>query len=120
MPRNPLGISHFRRLLCPPQFHHPGDATDYGRDHYKTTDEVLQFIEYMKIKKPSTYGREIKNKLLQLGICNTVPSCQTISHVLRHELGYTRKRLSVVPEESLTDAAQEKQVHFLEEIADFP
>ena len=94
----------------------------YGREHYKASDEVLQYIEYMKIKKPSMYGREIKNKLLELGICNdnTVPSRQTISHVLRHELGYTRKRLSVVPEESLTDAAQEKQVRFLEGIIDFP
>ena len=94
----------------------------YGRNHYKTTDDVLQHIEYMKTRKPSTYGREIKNKLLELGVCddNTVPSRQTISHVLRHELGFTRKRLTIIPEESLTDAAQEKQVRFLEEIADFP
>ena len=35
----------------------------YGREHYKASDEVLQYIEYMKIKKPSMYGREIKNKL---------------------------------------------------------
>ena len=85
------------------------------------TDEVLQYIEYMKIKKPNMYGREIKYKLLELGVCNdnTVPSRQTISHVLKHELGYTRKRLSVVPEESLTDAAQVKHVRFLEEITDF-
>jgi hypothetical protein len=41
-----------------------------------------------------------------------VPSHQTIFHVLQHELGFTRKRLTV--------AAQAKQVRYLEEIADFP
>ena len=94
----------------------------YRRNHYKTTDDVLQHIEYIKTRKPSTYGREIKNKLLELGVCddNTVPLDQTISHVLRHELGYTRKRLTIISEESLTDAAQERQVRFLEEISDFP
>ncbi len=57
-----------------------------GQDHYKTTD-----IEYIKTQKPSTYGREIKDKHLDLGVCDndTVPSRQTISHVLRHELGFT-------------------------------
>jgi transposase len=93
-----------------------------GQDHYKTTDNVLQHIEYIKTQKPSTYGKEIKDKLLDLGVCDndTVPSRQTISHVLRHELGFTRKRLTVIPEESLTVAAQAKQVRYLEEIADFP
>ena len=93
-----------------------------GRTHHKTTDNVLQHIEWIKTQKPSTYGREIKQKLLDVGACDndTVPSRQTISHVLRHELGFTRKRLTVIPEESLTDAAQAKQARYLEEISDFP
>ena len=64
----------------------------------------------------------MKNKLLELGVCddNTVPSRQTISHILQHELGFNRKRLTIIPEELLTDTEQEKQVRFLEEIADFP
>ena len=93
----------------------------FGRAHYKTTDNVLQHIEYMKTRKPSMYAREIKDKLLDIGVCdvNCIPSRQTISHVIRNELGYTRKRLTVVPEESLTDAAQEKQVQYLETISNF-
>ena len=93
----------------------------FGRAHYKTTDNVLQHIEYMKTRKPSMYAREIKDKLLDIGVCdvNCIPSCQTISHVIRNELGYTRKRLTVVPEESLTDTAQEKQVQYLETISNF-
>ena len=90
----------------------------YARNHYRTTDDILQHIEYIKTRKPSTYRREIKNRLLELGVCddNTVPSRQTISHVLRHELNFIRKRLTIIPDESLTDAAQEKQVRFLKEI----
>ncbi len=93
-----------------------------GQDHYKTTDNVLQHIEYIKTQKPCAYGREIKDKLLDLGVCDneTVPSRQTISHVLRHELGFSRNCLTVIPEELLTVAAQAKQVRYLEEIADFP
>ena len=93
-----------------------------GRAHYKTTDNVLQHIELIKTQKPRTYGREIKQKLLDIGACdnNAVPSRQTISHVLRHELGFTRKRLTVIPEESLTDDAQAKQARYLEEISDIP
>ena len=93
----------------------------FGRAHYKTTNNVLQHIEYMKTQKPSIYAREIKDKLLDIGVCdmNSVPSRQTISHVIRNELGFTRKRLSVVPEESLTDAAQEKQIQYLETISNF-
>ncbi|XP_028394489.1 uncharacterized protein LOC114518683 [Dendronephthya gigantea] len=93
-----------------------------GCAHYKTTDNVLQHIEFIKTQKASTYGREIRDRLLDLGVCDidTVPSRQTISHVLRHELGFTRKRLTTVPEESLTDAAQAKQIDYLNEISDFP
>ena len=67
------------------------------------------------------YTREIRDKLLDIGVCdvNCVPSRQTISHVIRNELGYMRKHLIVVPEESLTDAAQEKQVQYLQTISNF-
>jgi transposase len=94
-----------------------------GRAHYKTTDNVLQHIEFIKTQKPSMYGREIRDKLLDVGVCDidSVPSRRTISHVLRHELGFTcRKRLTVVPEESLTDNAEARQVGYLNEISNFP
>ena len=40
----------------------------FGRAHYKTTDNVLQHIEYIKTRKPSMYAREIKDKLLDIGV----------------------------------------------------
>ena len=86
-----------------------------GRNHYKTTDDVLQHIEYMKTRKPSTYGREIKNKLLE----HSAFAPNNISRSSTRTWFY-QEALTIIPEESLTDAAQEKQVRFLEEIADFP
>lgn len=88
---------------------------------YMTTNNVLQHIEFYKTQKPSTYSREIQDKLIENGACNndTVPSIRTISHVIQNELGFTRKRLTVTPEESLTVRAQAKLDQYLEDISEF-
>ncbi len=48
------------------------------------------------------------------------PSSRTITHVLTAELNFTRKRLTIVPVESLTPLAQEKQDQYFEDISQFP
>ena len=69
----------------------------------KVTPEVIRFIEYEKSKKPSIYAKEIKHKLLTDNICTAenVPSVKRICHVIKNELNFTRKKLTVVPAETL-------------------
>ena len=97
-----------------PKFH-PGQVP------YVTTNTVMQHIEFLKTQKPSIYSREIQDKLIDNGTSNndTVPTVRTINHVIRNELGFTRKRLSVIPEESLTIRAQAKLDEYLEDISEF-
>lgn len=95
---------------------------DPGRNPYAMTNNVMQHIEFYKTQKPSVYAREIKEKLVTDAVCNenNVPSRRAIAHVINNELDFTRKRLSVIPTESLTATAQDKQFRYFENILEFP
>ncbi|KAK3095045.1 hypothetical protein FSP39_009606 [Pinctada imbricata] len=97
----------------------------------KVTSEVIAFIEYEKWKKPSIYVKEIKDQLLKRNICTSenVPSVKWINHVLKNELYFSRKRLTVIPKETLRPHHEDlvnkffaallgydfKQIHFFDE-----
>ncbi|XP_028394539.1 uncharacterized protein LOC114518742 [Dendronephthya gigantea] len=93
--------------------------------------EVVEFVEYTKITKPSTYAAEIQSEMLNLGVCaaDKVPSRTTISRILNKDLNFTFKKLSPIPAESLTmpnlartldyvmfmSGADPSKVHFFDE-----
>ncbi|CAB4013405.1 paired box Pax-7-like, partial [Paramuricea clavata] len=93
-----------------------------GKDHSVITDNVLEHIEWYKTQKPSIYAREIRDRLIRQGVSdeNHAPSNSAIAYSIRWELNLTRKRLEVIPVESLTPAAIEKQNRYFEEISEFP
>ena len=71
-----------------------------------STPDVVEFVEYSKIKKkPSIQTSEIRQSLVDEGICNVanLPSRSTIGDILRNDLDFTFKKISVCPEESLTN-----------------
>ena len=70
-----------------------------------STPDVVEFVEYCKITKPSTYTSEIREALVANGICTAAnaPSRSTSSTILRQDLNFTFKKLSVCPEESLSE-----------------
>ena len=57
------------------------------------------YIEYCKKLKPSIYSGEIQNKLVEDSVClpENVPSRSSLSRSLKHELGYSYKKISVIP-----------------------
>ena len=81
----------------------------------KVTQTVLQFIEYQKWKKPSIFCREIRQKLLDEHVCtvNNVPSVKRISHVLKYELNFSHKKLTVMPAETLRPGHEQRVDAFL-------
>ena len=87
-----------------PSKHKPGPA------RLKSTDEIISAIRYYKHRKPSIYLDEIRTSLLSDGIVtdDTVPSLPTISNILRKDMRYTYKRLTVKPQEALTAENQAK------------
>ena len=75
-----------------------------AKERTVASPEVVEFVEYMKIKKPSIYAVELQAELIEHGICTeeSVPSRTTISRILRSDLDFTFKKLSPCPAESLT------------------
>jgi len=68
-----------------------------------STVDVVEFVEYSKLTKPSSYASEIRQALIGNGICAAAnaPSRSTMSDILRKDLNFTSKQLSVCPEELL-------------------
>ena len=68
------------------------------------TDDVLHCIEIWKLQRPSTYAREIQNRLLLKGICDRdkLLSISAINRSLSGKLGMTRRSLQVCQKNSMS------------------
>ena len=77
------------------------------------TDDVVLYTEFCKRQRPSMYAKEIQKQLIenQVVLPANVPS--SISRVLTSDLGYSYKRLTIVPKGSLTNNAQERLEEYL-------
>ena len=94
------------------------DAFSQGGLTYssKLSDDVLESIELFKLSKPSMYSREIRERLLNDGICDrrSIPGLSTIQEAISRKIGMSYKKLSVVPSESQTNAQVERCNEYLE------
>ena len=79
------------------------------------TDDVNVYIEYCKKSQRSIYSSEIQNKLVEDNVClhENVPSRSSISGSLKHDLGYSYKKISVIPQESLTPENENRLFEYL-------
>ncbi len=80
-----------------------------------STPQVVEFVEYSKTIKPSTSATEIQQGLVDNDVCDlaNVPARSTISDILRKDLMFTWKKLTVIPEESLTQKNLEKTLDYI-------
>ena len=89
-----------------------------GRNRTRTarTDDVVLCTEFYKQNRPSTSGEEIQKQLSENNVVLRInmPSKASISRILTKDLGYSYKKLTIIPKESLTDDAQEKLENYLE------
>ena len=71
------------------------------KEHTVATPNVVEFVEYWKVFKPSTRTFEIQQGLLANAICTpaNLPARSTISDIVRQDLNSHGKKLSV-PEKS--------------------
>ena len=79
------------------------------------TPDVVEFVEYSKLTKPSSYTSEIRRALVGNGICAAAnaPSRSTISDILRKDLNFNFKKLSVCPEELLSEENHIKTLDYI-------
>ena len=66
---------------------------------------VVEHIEFQKLSKPSTSAGEIQAALLNDRVCtvDNLPAKSTIGDIIKNDLNYTYKKLTVIPEESIAD-----------------
>ena len=87
-----------------------------NRTRTARTDDVVLCTEFYKQNRPSTSGEEIQKQLSENNVVLRInmPSKASISRILTKDLGYSYKKLTIIPKESLTDDAQEKLENYLE------
>lgn len=85
----------------------------------KLTADVVEYIESEKLCKPSTYTKEIKQRVLLDGVTapQDLPSEAAIKKCLRQECFMTKKKISQVPTESMTQAIVDYTDYYLSEVA---
>ena len=83
------------------------------------TDDAIAYTELMKINKPSIYAKEIRQQLEKDSVCfqENVPSNSSISRILKSDLGYSYKKLSVIPRETERDDVMEKLQNYIAEVS---
>lgn len=81
------------------------------------TPEVSEYIEMEKLCQPSIYSAEIKNRLLLDGVSlpGNVPSEAAICKCVRDDCFMTRKKITQVPTETLSQTVIDYTNHFLNE-----
>ena len=69
-----------------------------GKETQIATPNVIEYIEYQKISKPSTSAIELQAALVRNRVCRheKFPSKSTISDILCKDLQYTYKKLHAV------------------------
>ena len=83
------------------------------------TQDVVDYIESEKLCKPSTYTSELQQPLLQDGVSppHRLPSQSAIKKCIRKDCFMTKKKLTEVPRESLSDININYKDNFLDQIA---
>lgn len=84
----------------------------------KFTADVIEYVESEKLCKPSVYTTEIQQGLLLDGISppGLVPSQSAIKKCIREDCKMTKKKISQIPTESLSQTNTEYTDHFLDQV----
>ena len=85
------------------------------------TPDVAEYIEAEKLCKPSTYTSEIQQRLLLDGVSppGHLPSLSSIKKCVREDCRMTKKKISQVPTESLTQANIDYTDYFLYQVSHY-
>ena len=107
-----IHISTIKRIIV--QYANTGSFSpnkSSGRKRSVCTNEIIQFIEYLKFSRPTIYAEEIRREIIALGVIN-IPAVTT-NDVIRNQLGLTYKKIQAVPVESQRDDIKQKIVEFM-------
>ena len=86
------------------------------RNPSKLSENVLESIELFTLKKPIMFGREIRGRLLNDGVCNggNLPALSTVNKGIKNKLCMSYEKLSVTSRESQSDVNIEESNEYLE------
>ena len=84
------------------------------------TDDVIEYVGFLKSVKPSIYPSEIRRKLVENRVClaENVTSNASVSRIMTDDLGHSYKILRQIPAETDRPDVQEKVVRYLADVCD--
>ena len=96
------------------------DIKPGGKPREIAKPNLVEHIEFQKLSKPSTSAVEIQAALLNDRVCtvDNLPAKSTIGDIIKNDLNYTYKKLTVIPEESLTEVVRERTLHYIMQMSE--
>ena len=88
----------------------PGKST--GRKANVSNLDNVEFIENLKLILPSVTAKKVQQDLVNLG-AESVPGLSTINRIIRDKLGYTFKKIQIIPAESEREDIQLRLFEFM-------
>ena len=84
----------------------------------KMSADVVEYVESEKLFQPSMYTSELQQRLLLDGVSSPahLPSQSAIKKCIREDCRMTKKKVSQIPKESLSQANTEYTDYFLDQI----
>ena len=115
----PFGITYQTTWNIVGHFEQTGSVDPLKRSNKRTsrTDDVVEYVEFLKSMKPSIYPNEMWRKLVENRVClpQNVPSNVSVSRITSNDLGYSDKILRKVPAETYRSNIEENLLTYLEE-----
>ena len=96
------------------------DIKPGGKPREIAKPDVVEHIEFQKLSKPSTSAVEIQAALLNDRVCtvDNLPAKSTIGDIIKNDLNYTYKKLTVIPKESLTEVVRERTLQYIMQMSE--
>ena len=118
-----FGISYQTVWNIARSFERTGSVDPQKGGNYKRTsrtDDVVEYVKFLKLTKPSIYPHEIRRKLVKNRVClaENVPSNASVSRIMSNDLGYSFKILRRIPAETNRPDIEEKLLTYLADICE--
>ncbi|XP_002732483.1 uncharacterized protein LOC100378307 [Saccoglossus kowalevskii] len=91
-----------------------------GRRRLKSTQEIVEFMEFRLLQKPSLTAKEIRMSLLRENICvqENLPSVRmVVHHIMKSDLNYSFKKISQTPTEQVTEKNMERILQYIDTVS---
>ncbi|XP_077863721.1 uncharacterized protein LOC144348096 [Saccoglossus kowalevskii] len=90
-----------------------------GRSRLKSTQEIVEFMKFRLLQRPSLTANEIRMSLLRENICvqESLSSMRMVHHIIKSDLNYSFKKISQTPTEQVTERNMERILQYIDTVS---